>query len=478
MIEVAIAFVVLFILLFLEVPIAFGMGLVGFVGLIHYLDMGPALAAVGTDAFGQILNAEFAVLPLFILMGNFIAQSRISNDLYDASNAWLGHTRGGLATATIAACGGFSAVCGSSLATSATMTKVAMPSMRRYGYADSLAAGSIAAGGTLGILIPPSVALVFYGIMTDTDIGKLFAAGFLPGLLGVVLYISAIRVVTGFKPSLGPPGERTPWVGRLIALRGVWGMLLLFGIVMGGIYAGIFSPTESAGIGAFGALLIGWLKGGLTPQTPLGVWPFFVWLFTGCRNRQLLAESGRFFSAPFRRGGVEWGVLGRVLMESGRTSAALFTILIGSLIFANFINVSQVPTDLADWFQEEKFAPMAVLLLIIGIYLVLGCILESISMMLLTVPVFYPIIKVLDFGLGDEEATLIWFGIIVVVVIEISLITPPIGLNVFVLKSLLPEVPVTTIFKGVIPFIGADIVRTALLLLIPWIALWLPSMME
>ena len=478
MLEVAIAFVVLFILLFLEVPIAFGMALVGFLGLVHFLEFGPAMAAVGTDAFGQILNAEFAVLPLFIVMGNFIAQSRISNDLYDASNAWLGHTRGGLATATIAACGGFSAVCGSSLATSATMTKVAMPSMRRYGYADSLAAGSIAAGGTLGILIPPSVALVFYGIMTDTDIGKLFAAGFLPGVLGVLGYIGAILVITSWKPELGPRGERTAWMDRIIALRGVWGMLLLFGIVMGGIYAGIFSPTESAGIGAMGALLIGWLKGGLTPGSPRGIWPLLLCLIPGRQKPGLLREGTGFLTAPFRKGGFDWPVIRRVLTESGRTSAALFTILIGSLIFANFINVSGVPTDLADWFTEAKFSPMSVLLLIVVIYLLLGCILESISMMLLTVPVFYPIIKAMDFGLADEEATLIWFGIIVVVVIEISLITPPIGLNVFVLKSLLPEVPVTTIFKGVIPFICADIVRTTLLLLIPWISLVLPSMME
>lgn len=353
-----------------------------------------------------------------------------------------------------------------------------MPSMRRHGYADSLAAGSIAAGGTLGILIPPSVALVFYGIMTDTDIGKLFAAGFLPGLLGVLGYIGAILVVTGWKPELGPRGERTAWMDRFVALHGVWGMLLLFGIVMGGIYAGIFSPTESAGIGAFGALFIGWLKGGLTPDAPRGVWPYLLCLAPKHRSRNLLHEGNLWLTGTFRRGGFDWPVIRKVLGESGRTSAALFTILIGSLIFANFINVSGVPIDLAEWFVETKFSPMAVLLLIVMIYLLLGCILESISMMLLTVPVFYPIIKAMDFGLGGEEATLIWFGIIVVVVIEISLITPPIGLNVFVLKSLLPEVPVTTIFKGVIPFICADVVRTALLLLIPWISLFLPSLME
>jgi TRAP-type C4-dicarboxylate transport system permease large subunit len=476
MTAVAIGFVVLFVLLFLEVPIAFGMGLVGYFGLVYFLDTNAALSVIGNEAFGQILKYDFAVLPLFILMGNFIARSGISNDLYDASNAWVGHTRGGLATATIVACGGFSAVCGSSLATAATMTKVAMPSMRRYGYADSLASGSIAAGGTLGILIPPSVALVFYGIMTDSDIGKLFAAGLLPGILGILLYITAIKVVTRINPELGPKGERTGWRQRFAVLRGVWGILLLFGVVMGGIYFGVFSPTESAGIGAFGALAIGWLNGSLTPQTPRGVGPLITWLISGFRERAALAEFGRFLAAPVRRGRFDWKTIIDVLNESGRTSVAMFSILIGSLIFANFINVSNVPRELADWFLAIKVSPLVVVLIIVAVYIVLGCILESISMMLLTVPVFYPIILALDFGMTQQDA-LIWFGIVVVVVIEISLITPPIGLNVFVLKTLLPDVPVTRIFRGVLPFIAADVVRTAILIFVPVISLLLTRMM-
>jgi len=356
------------------------------------------------------------------------------------------------------------------------MTKVAMPSMRRYGYADSLAAGSIAAGGTLGILIPPSVALVFYGIMTDTDIGKLFAAGLLPGILGILLYISAIVVVTRINPELGPRGERHSWRSRFAALRGVWGMLVLFGLVMGGIYLGVFSPTESAGIGAFGALLIGWLNGSLTPGTPRGLGALTTFLRSGLRDRDSLDELWRFAIAPFRRGQFGWRTIFQVLNETGRTSVALFSILIGSLIFANFINISNVPRELADWFLEIKVAPLLVILIIVGVYLVLGCILESISMMLLTVPVFYPIVLALDFGMTPQD-TLIWFGIVVVVVIEISLITPPIGLNVFVLKSLLPEVPVTRIFKGVIPFIAADVIRTAILVFVPTISLLLPRLM-
>ncbi len=458
-------------------PIAFGMGIVGYFGLVHFLSTDAALSVIGNEAFGNILNYDFAVLPMFVLMGNFIARSGISNDLYDASNAWFGHTRGGLATATIVACGGFSAVCGSSLATAATMTKVAMPSMRRYGYSDSLAAGSIAAGGTLGILIPPSVVLVIYGIMTDTDIGKLFAAGLLPGILGILLYITAIGVATRVNPELGPPGARFGWRERFASLIGVLGMLFLFGLVMGGIYAGWFSPTESAGIGAFGALLIAWLNGSLTPGSPRGLGHLFDWLLKRGDGRKGLGVFGRLLVAPARRGQFDWKTVYQVLNETGRTSVALFSILIGSLIFANFINVSNVPRDLADWFLEIKVAPLTVVLIMILVYLALGCILESISMMLLTVPVFYPIIVALDFGMTQQE-TLIWFGIVVVVVIEISLITPPIGLNVFVLKTLLPEVPVTRIFKGVMPFIAADIIRTAVLVLIPAISLFLPRLMN
>ena len=436
MIVVLAGFVLLFVLLFLEVPIAFGMGFVGFLGFAWLVGLTPALRGVGQIASDTVFSYEFSVLPLFILMGNFVAYSRISQDLYDASHAWLGHQRGGLATATIVACAGFSAICGSSLATAATMTKVAMPPMRRYGYADSLAAGSIASGGTLGILIPPSVAFVFYGIMTQTDIGKLFASGILPGLLGVLLYIAAIVVTTWIKPELGPPGERTPLRQRFIALRGVWGMLVLFTLVMGGLYSGFFTPVEAAGIGAAGGWIIAMARRSLT-----------------------------------------WDLFKRVLIESGRTSAMLLLILIGSLIFSQFINVARFPNIIADWVKALEVGPYAVMAAIVVIYVILGCILESISMLLLTIPVFFPIVAGLDFGLGGPERTLIWFGVIVVVTIEISLITPPIGLNVFVLKSLLPEVSLRTIFRGVTPFIIADFVRLAVLLALPVVSLALPDLM-
>jgi len=427
---VVLAFLALFILLFLQVPISLGMAIVGTIGFGFYIGFEPALRSIGNTAVDTVMVYDFSVLPLFILMGNFVARSGISHDLYEASNAWLGHKRGGLAMATVVACGGFSAVCGSSLATVATMSKVALPSMRKFGYDERLATGSIAAGGTLGILIPPSVALVFYGIMTETDIGQLFAAGIIPGILGVFLYAMAVAVMTKINPKLGPPGEKLPWRARIQALSGIWGMLLLFLIVMGGIYGGIFTPTEAAGIGAFGAFCIALARKRLTLRITLDA-----------------------------------------LAETGRTTAMLLALLIGSLLFANFINVARVPNDIADWFAGMNASPITVVIICIAVYIVLGCILESISMMLLTVPVFYPVMQ----SLGLD---LVWFGIVVVVVIEISLITPPIGLNVFVLKSMLPEVELTKIFRGVLPFIAADIVRITLIVAIPSISLFLPRLME
>jgi tripartite ATP-independent transporter DctM subunit len=430
MLAVTIGFIVLFVLLLLRIPIAFGMAIVGTFGFAYYVGLSPALSSIGNTATDMVMVYDFSVLPLFVLMGNFVARSGISYDLYEASNRWLGHRRGGLAMATIVACGGFSAVCGSSLATAATMAKVAMPPMRRFGYADSLASGSIAAGGTLGILIPPSIALVFYGIMTETDIGHLFAAGIIPGIIGVVLYTLAVAVVTRINPELGPPAEPAPWSERFRALRGVWGMLVLFVIVMGGIYVGFFTPTEAAGIGATGAFVIALARGTLTTKATI-----------------------------------------EILAESGRTTASLMTLLIGSLLFANFINVSRLPNVLAEWFVTVDIPPLAVVVICVAIYVVLGCILESISMMMLTVPVFYPVMQTLGLDL-------VWFGIVVVVVIEISLITPPIGLNVFVLNAMLPDVKLTEIYRGVIPFVGADLVRIALIVFIPSLSLFLPSFMD
>ncbi len=422
-----ICFVILLLLLLIRVPIAVATGMVGIFGLAYYQGWNAAFAQVGIIATETVLTYEFAVIPLFIMMGTFIARSGIADDLFNACYAFVGHLRGGLAMATVLACGGFGAVSGSSLATAATMARIAYPPMKRFGYADSLASGSIAAGGTLGILIPPSIALVFYGIITETDISALFMAGIIPGILGMVLYALAVVYVVWRNPEKGPSGDPMSIGKRLLALRGVWTTLLLFGIVMGGIYGGLFSPTESAGIGAVGALLIA--------------------MFRGKFSFEML----------------------RLAMGDGiSTIVSLIMILIGSFLFANLVNVARLPQLLIDVVGQMELAPIMVIVTIVLIYVVLGCVLESISMMLLTVPVFYPLIASMGYDL-------IWFGVLVVVVVEISLITPPVGLNVFVLNSVLRDVRLNDIFRGVVPFIAADVVRVVLVMLIPALSLALPA---
>jgi len=425
-----IGFAALLLLVFLRMPIAFAMGLVGFVGFAALVNWNW-LAATSMASQRLISTAQdygLSVVPLFILMGNLVSRAGLSSELYTASNAFLGHRRGGLSMATIVACGGFSAICGSSLATAATMSHVAMPPMRKYGYSDSLATASIAAGGTLGILIPPSVILVIYGLLTETSIRELFAAGFIPGLIGILFYLGAVRFVVWRNPSAGPRGERSDWPQRLQALKGVWGTLLLFVVVMGGIYGGVFTPTEAAGIGAGGAFIIALARRALT-----------------------------------------WRGLFEVLADSARTTAMLFSVLIGALIFSNFVNRAGLPDALRDLVTGMDVAPFVVILLILLVYIVLGCVFESLSMLLLTVPIFFPLVQ----GLGFD---LVWFGIIVVVVTEISLITPPVGLNVFVLAGMLPDVKTGTVFRGVTPFWCADILRLALLVAIPALSLFLPQL--
>jgi tripartite ATP-independent transporter DctM subunit len=362
-------------------------------------------------------------------MGNFATRAKLSEELYAASYAFIGHWRGGLASATVVACGGFGAICGSSIATAATMAKVAMPSMRRFGYSDSLATGAIAAGGTLGILIPPSVIMIIYGILTETSIGALFAAGLVPGMVALACYLAAVRLSTMIDPKAGPPGPRMSWADRLRTLRSVWGVMLLFAIVMGGMYGGVFTPTEAAGIGAGGAFLFALARRVLSFRTTV-----------------------------------------EVLVESARTTTMMFAILIGALMFATYINYTGMPEALQAMVSQAGTAPLTVLLAIMGIYIILGCVLESISMVLLTVPVFFPLVT----HLGYDP---IWFGILVVCVVEISLITPPVGLNVYVLNSVLPDVSLRTIFRGVMPFVIGDIVRLALLIAFPAITLFLPNLL-
>ena len=424
-----IGFGAIVLLAFLRFPLALAMGMVGVIGFGELTNYRAAISNLGRLVLDLGQSYSLSVLPLFILMGLLVDRGGMAQQLYRAAYAFLGNKKGGLAMSTVVACGMFSAISGSSIATAATMSKVAMPEMRRYRYADSLATASIAAGGTLGILIPPSVILVIYGILTEQSIGKLFMAGFLPGFLGILLYTLAVYFVVTRNPSLGPAGERTAWPQRLLALKDVWTTLSLFIFVIGGIYIGVFSATEAAGMGAAGALLITFFKGNLTG-----------------------------------------GVLLEVSREAALLTAKLFALLFGASMFSNFLNRAGFPDALLDIINYFQLSGLSVILLILLIYILLGCVFESMSMILLTVPIFAPLVHTLGFDL-------IWFGILVVVVTEISLITPPIGLNVFVLKGVIKDVPVSTIFRGVTPFWIVDILRLGLIAFIPSLALFLPSMM-
>lgn len=425
MAEAGLAFLAMFGLMLLRVPIAFSMAIVGFAGIGLMRSWPAAFSSTSTEIL-DVAKYTLSVVPLFVLMGNFVTRAGLSRELYQAAYAWIGHRRGGLAMSTILACAGFGAICGSSLATTATMAKVAMPEMRRFRYRDSFAAGAIAAGGTLGILIPPSVIMVIYGIMTETSIGALFAAGIVPGLVAVGFYLSAIVWATARQPALGPPGERTGWPGRRRALAQIWGVALLFLVVLGGMYGGWFTPTEAAGVGALGGFLFALARGRLGD-----------------------------------------GALLQVLTDSARTTAMLFAIVIGASIFANLINFTTLPGDLKDFVTGMQVAPIVVVLVICALYVLLGTAMESLSMILLTVPIFFPLVMALGF---DP----VWFGILIVCVVEIGMITPPVGMNVFVLGSVLPDVPTGAIWRGVTPFVVADVFRVAVLVAFPVLTLWLP----
>jgi tripartite ATP-independent transporter DctM subunit len=422
-------FGLLFVLIAAGMPIGFAMGLSAFLGTLMLIDARAALALLGQTAYETGLTYNLSVLPMFVLMGYIAGKGGLSESLYRACNTWLGHRRGGLALATIGGCGAFAAICGSSLATAATMAQIALPEMRRYGYDDRLATGALAAGGTIGILIPPSVLMVIYGLLTETSISALFLAGIVPGILTVLVFMAAISIMTRIDPKLGPPGERAPPRQKLLALRDVWGTAALFLLVIGGLYAGIFSPTEAASIGAVGALALGIL------------------------NRQLKPAD-----------------VGASLMETVKTTAMIFTILIGAILFNNFLILAGVPDLISNWISGLPLGRTAILVVILLMYVVLGCLLDSLAMVLLTIPIVFPIVK----SLGYDP---VWFGIIIVMVVELGLITPPIGMNVFVIKAIARDVPLGKIFRGVTPFIIAQIALIALLVAFPQIALWLPSTM-
>ena len=427
---VVMVFCLLFGLLAVGMPIGFAMGIAAVIGMAFLLDASAALALLGQTAYETGITYDLSVLPLFVLMGYLASGAGLSETLYRSCNTWLGHRRGGLALATIGGCGAFAAICGSSLATAATMSQVALPEMRRYRYDDGLATGALAAGGTIGILIPPSVLMVLYGLLTETSISHLFLAGIVPGLLMVLLFMLAIAVVTRLRPHLGPRGERAGLPERLAAIRDIWPTALLFAVVIGGIYAGVFAPSEAAGIGAIGAFLLS--------------------LLNGTFSRKMLMHA---------------------LMETVKTTAMIFTILIGAILFNNFLILASVPHLIADWIDSLELGRTAVLLVILLLYVVLGCALDSLAMVLLTIPIFFPIVS----ALGYDP---VWFGVIVVMVVELGLITPPIGMNVFIIKGIAVDVPLEKIFAGVVPFVLALVALIALLVAVPEIALWLPGTMR
>ncbi|WP_374369017.1 TRAP transporter large permease [Piscinibacter sp.] len=422
-------FVVLFVLMLLRVPVGMAMGLVGVSGYALIAGGGPALKLIGQTSMRTVTDYTFGVIPMFMLMGAFVSVSGVSRELFRVANALIGHLRGGLGMATVLACGGFAAICGSSVATAATFSTVAYPEMRRYGYPQSFSTGVIAAGGTLGAMLPPSTVLAVYAVITQQDIGKLFMAGVLPGLLAMGMYVLTIVAIVALAPKLLPAGEKKPWSERLAAMKDVWPSLVLFIFVIGGLYGGVFTPTEAGGVGAGGAFLLGVI-------------------------RRKLDRAG----------------IRQALLQATRTAAAVFTVLIGALLFGYFLTITQTPQKLTEFLTGLGIGRYGVLALIMVMYLLLGCLMDAMAMIILTVPIIFPVIMQLGF---DP----IWFGVIIVMTVELGLIHPPVGMNVFVIKSVVQEVSFTTIFKGVIPFVLTDILRLLILIAFPAIALWLPGRM-
>jgi C4-dicarboxylate transporter DctM subunit len=421
---------VLFLLLFIGMPIGFGMALMGFIGFAYIWGLNAALYQVGLVAYSSVASQAMSVVPLFIVMGHFAFASGLTENAYTAAHLALGKLPGGLAMSTIGASAGFAACTGSSLASAATMTKVALPEMLRYKYDPKLATGTIAAGGTLGILIPPSVPMIVYAIITETSIGRLFMAGVFPGLLLTFLFMAVIYVIAKLSPPMaGPAVTGGTWrTMRLIAVN-VWPALLLALIVMGGIWGGVFSPTEAGGLGAFAALAIALARRKLT--------------------RQNFTEA---------------------LKETTKTTAMIFLIVIGAMIFGAFMTISGLPAALVSFISGMNLPPTGILVIILLIYVFLGCIMDTLAMTLITLPIIFPLIL----SLGFDP---IWFGILFTINVEMALITPPIGINVFIISGMAKDIPMYTIFRGVLPFLGAMVACTALVIIFPHIALFLPGTM-
>jgi C4-dicarboxylate transporter, DctM subunit len=427
---VAIAgFVSLFALMLLRVPVGMAMGLVGVTGFGYLAGFAPAMKLVSQTTMRTVTDYAFGVIPMFLLMGAFVSVSGISRELFRAANTFVGHWRGGLGIATIAACGGFAAISGSSVATAATFSAVAYPEMRRFNYPQSFATGVIAVGGTLGAMLPPSTVLAVYGIITQQDIGKLFIAGILPGLLAIMMHMLTILIIGYVRPGFLPAGPRSSWRERAKAIGDVWSPLLLFLLVIGGLYGGFFIPTEAGAVGAVGAFAIGVLRGKL---------------------------SGA-------------GIL-QALLQATRTAAAVFTVLIGALCFGYFLTITQTPQHVTEFLTGLGVGRYGILGLILLMYLGLGCLMDAMAMIILTVPIVFPVVTALGF---DP----IWFGVVIVMTVELGLIHPPVGMNVFVIKSVIKDVSMATIFAGVLPFVATDLIRLAILVAFPALATWLPQRM-
>lgn len=433
--EVGIAsFPVLMILIFLRVPIGLAMFLVGLAGLSIVTDgTNVAFSRLKNETYGTFSSYSLTIVPMFLLMGCFATLGGMSQALFKAAEGFLGHRRGGVAMAAIGACAGFGAICGSSLATAATMGRVALPELKRYGYAGGFSSATLAAGGTLGILIPPSVVLVIYAILTEQNIAKLFLAAFIPGLLAAFGYVLAISIYVRLNPDAAGVRPPIPMKERFAALFKVWPVLMVFGMVVGGIYLGWFTPTEGAAVGAFGTGLIAFINRGLTWKT--------------------LIES---------------------FMSTGRSTAMIFFIVLGAGFYNGFLALTQVPQELSNFVVSQGFSPWMVLSLILVFYLIFGCLMDSLSMILLTIPIFFPVISSLDFGMTPEQVA-IWFGILVLIVVEVGLITPPVGMNLFVINAMDPKTPMVETYKAVAYFVASDLVRVAILVAFPSITLFLIS---
>ena len=427
------SFVVLLFLIFLRAPIGLAMLLCGFGGWYYAMNGNPVplLAKLKSETYTTFSSYSLTIIPLFLLMGQFATLSGMSTALFKAAESFLGHRRGGVAMAAVGACAGFGAICGSSLATAATMGKVALPELRRYGYSGGFSTATLAAGGTLGILIPPSVILVLYAIITEQNIAKLFLAAFIPGILAAIGYVLTISLYVRLYPNSAGTRPAVPMAERWKALGNTWPVLTIFGLVVGGIYAGWFTPTEGAAIGAAGTGIVAMLSGNL-----------------------------------------KWPVFKIALMETGKTTAMIFFIVLGASFYNGFLALSGVPQIMADYVLAQGFSPWFVLIIILTFYLVFGCVMDSLSMILLTVPIFFPVISAMDFDLSPEHVA-IWFGILVLIVVEVGLITPPFGMNLFIINAMDRETKITETYKAVMFFVGSDIVRVAILVAFPAITLFL-----